>query len=115
MIPAGQDFAPCRTGRGLAASRRPFGDARSPVRHGAAGAEESPLDQVTQLNNEVSTLSGDLTTRRRGALSLRNFSAIARPLYLSSDGFSRFVISWHGESRCGTSSAPLCLRGLEEK
>ena len=68
MIPARQDFAQCRTGRGLAASRRPFGDARFPVRHCAAGAEVPPRSQTTQLNNEVSTLSGDLTvppSRRR--------------------------------------------------
>ena len=35
MRAVARDSAPCRTGRGLAASRRPFGDARSPVRHGA--------------------------------------------------------------------------------
>ena len=57
----GKDFTLCRTGRGLAASRRPFGDARFPVRHSAAGAEVPPCHQATQLNNEVSTLSGDLT------------------------------------------------------
>ena len=61
MIPARQDFAPCRTGRGLAASRRPFGDARFPVLHGVSGVEVPPRCQATQLNNEVSTLSGDLT------------------------------------------------------
>ena len=58
---AGKDFTLCRTGRGLAASRRPFGDARFPVRHSAARAEVPPCHQTTQLNNEVSTLSGDLT------------------------------------------------------
>ena len=61
MIPARQDFTPCRTGRGLAASRRPFGDVRFPVRHGVSGVEVPPRCQATQLNNEVSTLSGDLT------------------------------------------------------
>ena len=61
-MPAGKDFAPCRTGRGLAASRHFFGDAHFPVRHSAAGAEAPPCHQATQLNNEVSTLSGDLTT-----------------------------------------------------
>ena len=58
---AGNDFTQCRTGRGLAASRRPFGDARFPVRHSTARAEVPPCNQTTQLNNEVSTLSGDLT------------------------------------------------------
>ena len=48
MRAAARDSAPCRTGRGLAASRRPFGDARSPVRHGA-GAEPRP---VIKRNNQ---------------------------------------------------------------
>ena len=77
---AGNDFTQCRTGRGLAASRRPFGDARSPVRHGAAGVEVPPLRQATRLNNEVSTLSGDLTSsarrplRKSGSMTLWMFS-----------------------------------------
>ena len=58
---AEKDFTLCRTGRGLAALRRPFGDARLLVRHSAAEAEVQPCHQATQLNNEVSTLSGDLT------------------------------------------------------
>ena len=58
---AGREFTLCRTGRGLAASRRPFGDARLPLRHSVAGAEVPPCHRTTQLNNEVSTLSGDLT------------------------------------------------------
>ena len=60
MIPARQDFAQCRTGRGLAASRRPFGDARSPVRHGA-GAEPPPCHQAIQSKKEVLTFNRDLT------------------------------------------------------
>ncbi len=60
-MPAGKEFTLCRTGRGLAASRRPFGDARLPVRHSAAWAEVPPYNQATQFNYEVSTLSGDLT------------------------------------------------------
>jgi hypothetical protein len=58
---AGREFTLCRKGRGLAASRRPFGDARLPLRHSVAGAEVPPCHRTTQLNNEVSTLSGDLT------------------------------------------------------
>ncbi len=54
---AEKDFTLCRTGRGLAASQRPFGDARFPVRHSAAEAEVLPCHQATQLNNEVSTLT----------------------------------------------------------
>ena len=61
-MPVGNDFTLSRTGRGLAASRRPFGDARLPVRHSAARAEVPPRHQATQPRNEVSTLSGDLTT-----------------------------------------------------
>jgi len=60
-MPAGKDFTLCRTGRGLAASRHPFGDARFPVRHSAARTDVPPCNQATKLNNEVSTLSGDLT------------------------------------------------------
>ena len=61
MTSAGNDFTLCRTGRGLAASRHPFGDARFPVRHSAARAEVPPCHQATHPRNEVSTLSGDLT------------------------------------------------------
>ena len=61
MTSAGNDLTLCRTGRGLAASRHPFGDARLPVRHSAARAEVPPRHQATQPRNEVSTLSGDLT------------------------------------------------------
>ena len=60
-MPAGMDFTLCRPGRGLAASRRPFGDARLPVRHCAAGAEVPPRRQTTQPKNEVLTSSRDLT------------------------------------------------------
>ena len=58
---AGNDFTQCRTGRGLAASRRPFGDARLPVRHCATGAEVPPRHQTTQPKNEVLTSNRDLT------------------------------------------------------
>ena len=58
---AGREFTLCRTGRGLAASRRPFGDARLPVRHCAAGAEVPSRHQTTQPKNEVLTSSRDLT------------------------------------------------------
>lgn len=58
---AGNDFTQCRTGRGLAASRRPFGDARLPVRHCAAGAEVPSRHQTTQPKNEVLTSDRDLT------------------------------------------------------
>ena len=67
MTVAGKDFTPCRRGRGLAASRRPFGDARFPRLHGAGGAEVPLSRQATKLNNEVSTLSGDLTALIRNA------------------------------------------------
>ena len=60
MRAAARDSAPCRTGRGLAASRRPFGDARSPVRHGA-GAEPPPCHQAIQSKKEVLTFNRDLT------------------------------------------------------
>ena len=60
MTHKGNDFTLCPTGRGLAASRRPFGDARLPVGH-SAGAETPPHHQATHPKNEVSTLSGDLT------------------------------------------------------
>ena len=60
MRAAARDSAPCRTGRGLAASRRPFGDARSPVRHGA-GAEPPPCHQAKQSKKEVLTFNRDLT------------------------------------------------------
>ena len=55
MIPT-----PCLAGRGLAASRHPFGDARLPVRHGT-GAVGLPWRQPRKPNNEVSTFSRDLT------------------------------------------------------
>ena len=61
---AGNDFTQCRTGRGLAASRRPFGDARLPVRHCAAGAEVPSRHQTTQPKNEVLTSDRDLTIVR---------------------------------------------------
>ena len=60
MTVSGNDFTLCPTGRGLAASRRPFGAARLPVGH-SAGAGTPPLYQATHPKNEVSTLSGDLT------------------------------------------------------
>lgn len=60
---AGNDFTQCRTGRGLAASRRPFGDARLPVRHCAAGAEVPSRHQTTQPKNEVLTSDRDLTSQ----------------------------------------------------
>ena len=60
---AGNDFTQCRTGRGLAASRRPFGDARLPVRHCAAGAEVPSRHQTTQPKNEVLTSDRDLTDK----------------------------------------------------
>ena len=63
-MPAGNDFTQCRTGRGLAASRRPFGDARFPVRHCAARAEVPPCRQTTQPKNEVLTSNRDLTVFR---------------------------------------------------
>jgi len=62
---AGNDFTQCRTGRGLAASRRPFGDARLPVRHCAAGAEVPSRHQTTQPKNEVLTSDRDLTKNQR--------------------------------------------------
>ena len=58
---AGKDFTLFRTGRGLAASRHPFGDARLPVRHCAARAEVPPCRQTTQPKNEVLTSIRDLT------------------------------------------------------
>ena len=61
MRAVARDSAPCRTGRGLAASRRPFGDARSPVRHGA-GAEPPPCHQAIQSKKEVLTFNRDWTS-----------------------------------------------------
>ena len=58
---AGKDFTLFRTGRGLAASRHPFGDARLPVRNSAARVEVPPCLQITQSKNEVLTLNRDLT------------------------------------------------------
>ena len=58
---AGKDFTLFRTGRGLAASRHPFGDARLPVRNSAARVEVPPCHQITQSKNEVLTLNCDLT------------------------------------------------------
>ena len=55
-----KDFMLCPTGRGLAATRRPFGDAHLPVWH-SIGTRISSHYQTTQYKNEVSTLSGDLT------------------------------------------------------
>ena len=43
-------------------ARRPFGDARLPVRHCAAGAEVPSRHQTTQPKNEVLTSDRDLTT-----------------------------------------------------
>ena len=60
MRAAASDPAPCRTVRGLAASRRPFGDARSLVRHGA-GVEPPPRHQAIQSKKEVLTFNRDLT------------------------------------------------------
>lgn len=60
-MPVGKDFTLFRTGRGLAASRRPFGIARLPVRHSAARAEVPSCHQTTQPKNEVLTLNRDLT------------------------------------------------------
>ena len=53
-------FMLCPTGRGLAATRRPFGDAHLPVGH-STRTRISSLYQTTQHKNKVSTLSGDLT------------------------------------------------------
>ena len=58
---AASDPAPRRTVRGLAASRRPFGDARSLVRRGA-GVEPPPCHQAIQSKKEVLTFNRDLTT-----------------------------------------------------
>ncbi len=57
-----KDFMLCPTSRGLAATRRPFGDAHLPVWH-STGTRTSSHYQTTQHKNEVSTLSGDLTFR----------------------------------------------------
>ena len=62
MRAVARDAAPCRTGRGLAASRRPFGDARSPVRHGAE-AEPPPCHQAILSKKEVLTFNRDLTSQ----------------------------------------------------
>ena len=67
MRAAASDPAPCRTVRGLAASRRPFGDARSLVRHGA-GVEPPPRHQAIQSKKEVLTFNRDLTGRRWNAV-----------------------------------------------
>lgn len=53
-------FMLCPTGRGLAATRRPFGDAHLPVWHSTRTRISSHY-QTTQHKNKVSTLSGDLT------------------------------------------------------
>ena len=61
MTPARLDFAPCRPGKRASPKERREAASPRPVRHGVAGAEVPPRSQATQLNNEVSTLSGDLT------------------------------------------------------
>ena len=66
-------FMLCPTGRGLAVTRRPFGDAHLPVWH-STRTRTSSLYQTTQHKNKVSTLSGDLT---RVALAL-TFSMVPR-------------------------------------
>ncbi len=76
MTLAGNDFAQCRTGRGLAASRRPFGDAHFPVRHCAVGAEVPSRRQTTQPKNEVLTSSRDLTFEIE-SISITNDSYLA--------------------------------------
>lgn len=55
-----KDFMLCPTGRGLAATRHPFGDAHLSVGHSTRTRISSHY-QTTQHKNEVSTLSGDLT------------------------------------------------------
>ena len=55
-----KDFMLCHTGHGLAATRRPFGDAHLPVGHSTRTRISSHY-QTTQHKNKVSTLSGDLT------------------------------------------------------
>ena len=57
---AEKDFTLCHTGRGLAAMRRPFGDAHFSVWH-SVRTRISSLYRTIQHKNEVSTLSGDLT------------------------------------------------------
>ena len=57
---AEKDFTLCHTGRGLAATRRPFGDAHFSVWH-SVRTRISSLYRTIQHKNEVSTLSGDLT------------------------------------------------------
>ena len=76
MRAAARDSAPCRTGRGLAASRRPFGDARSPVRHGA-GAEPPPCHQAIQSKKEVLTFNRDLTARHGDGERQRDIETLA--------------------------------------
>ena len=75
---AGNDFTQCRTGRGLAALRRPFGDARLPVRHCAAGAEVPPRHQTTQPKNEVLTSNRDLTSYYNARKELTDATATVR-------------------------------------
>ena len=58
-----KDFMLCPTSRGLAATRRPFGDAHLPVWYSTRTRTSSHY-QTTQHKNEVSTLSGDLTERK---------------------------------------------------
>ena len=55
-----KDFTLCHTGRGLAAKRRPFGDAHFSVWH-SVRTRISSLYRTIQHKNEVSTLTGDLT------------------------------------------------------
>ena len=57
---AEKDFTLCHTGRGLAAKRRPFGNAHFSVWH-SVRTRISSLYRTIQHKNEVSTLSGDLT------------------------------------------------------
>lgn len=57
-----KDFMLFPTGRGLAATRRPFGDARLPVGN-STRTRISFHYQTTQHKNKVSTLSGDLTVK----------------------------------------------------
>ena len=72
-----KDFMLCPTGRGLAATRRPFGDAHLPVWHSTRTRISSHY-QTTQHKNEVSTLSGDLT--RWAVLFVRKVGCYVRLL-----------------------------------
>ena len=115
-----KDFMLCPTGRGLAATRRPFGDAHLPVWHSIRTRISSHY-QTTQHKNEVSTLSGDLTWDAQSQVFGAGIVVVFKvdnALFRNADGIEIAVsggnvvsvrASWHHK----TSDLDLRFRGKE--